>query len=200
MLLYGGSGHAKVVIDCLLANQIPVHAIFDDNRDLHSLLQFPVAGQYQAGFLPEEPLIIAIGNNTIRKKIASLIKHRFGKAIHPSAVVSPFAQVEEGTVVFQNSVIQASARIGKHCIINTAASVDHDSIVEDFVHISPHATLSGNVTVGEGTHVGAGATIIPGVTIGKWCVIGAGAVVITNIPDYATTVGVPAKIIKIRPL
>jgi sugar O-acyltransferase (sialic acid O-acetyltransferase NeuD family) len=200
MLLYGGSGHAKVIIDCLLANHISIHGIFDDNPDLYQLLQFPVLGLYQATYLPQEPLIIAIGNNSIRKKIASLIKHAFGKVIHPSAIVSRFAQIGAGTVVFHNSVVQASANIGNHCIINTTASVDHDCIVEDFVHISPHATLSGNVVIGEGTHIGAGATIIPGVTVGKWCVIGAGAVVIKHIPDYATAVGVPANIIKIRPL
>lgn len=200
MLLYGGSGHAKVVIDCLLANQIQIHGIFDDNPDLHQLLHFPVSGIYQSNFLPQEPLIIAIGNNAIRKKIASLIRHNFGKVIHPSAITSPFAQIQEGTVVFHNSVVQASTSIGKHCIINTGASVDHDCIIEDFVHISPHATLSGNVTVGEGTHIGAGAIIIPGVTVGKWCIIGAGSVVIKDIPDFATAVGVPSKIIKIKPL
>lgn len=106
----------------------------------------------------------------------------------------------EGTVVFHHAVIQASAIIGRHCIVNTSSSTDHDCTLEDFVHISPHATLSGNVMVGEGTHIGAGATVIPGITVGKWCVIGAGAVVTEDIPDYATAVGVPARIIKIKPL
>jgi acetyltransferase EpsM len=101
--------------------------------------------------------------------------------------------------VFHNSVIQAGAAIGSHCIINTSASIDHDCVLADFVHVSPNATISGNVTVGEGTHIGAGATIIQGVTIGKWCTIGAGAVVIRDVPDNATVVGVPGKIIKIKP-
>jgi sugar O-acyltransferase (sialic acid O-acetyltransferase NeuD family) len=107
--------------------------------------------------------------------------------------------VGEGTVVFHNSVIQAGSVIGKHCIINTAASIDHDCKLEDFVHISPNATLSGNVKVGEGSHIGAGATIIQGITIGKWCTVGAGAVVIKDVPDYATVVGVPARVIKLKP-
>jgi acetyltransferase EpsM len=199
MLLYGASGHAKVVIDCLLANGLPVYGIFDDNPALASLLSFPVTGAYKTDYMPLEELIISIGNNRIRQKVAQTIGHAYGKVIHPTALLSTFASVGEGTVVFHNSVIQAGAAIGRHCIINTSASIDHDCALADFVHVSPNATLSGNVRVGEGTHIGAGATIIQGVTIGKWCTIGAGAVVIRNVPDNATAVGVPARVIKRKP-
>jgi sugar O-acyltransferase (sialic acid O-acetyltransferase NeuD family) len=199
MLLYGGSGHAKVIIDCLLANHLAVHGLFDDNSALTSLLHFPVLGPYDPKCLPAEELIISIGNNRIRQKVAANIRHVFGKTIHPSALLSTFATLDEGSVLIHQSVVQAGSVIGKHCIINTSASVDHDCMLEDFVHISPHATLSGNVKVGEGTHIGAGATVIQGISIGKWCMVGAGAVVVRDVPDYATVVGVPAKIIKIRP-
>jgi acetyltransferase EpsM len=174
-----------------------VHGIFDDNPALTSLLNFPVVGSYNPSHFPSETIIISIGNNRIRQKVAFSIKHPYGKVIHPSALLSAFASVGEGTVVFHNSVVQAGTIIGKHCIINTSASVDHDCVIADFVHISPNATLSGNVKAGEGSHVGAGATVIQGITIGKWCTIGAGAVVIKDVPDYATVVGVPAKVIKL---
>lgn len=200
MIIYGASGHAKVIIDCLQASQVPITAIFDDNPEIEQLLGLPVSGPYQAQHQPEEPIIIAVGNNQIRQKITTLVQHTYGKVIHPSAVISAYAKVGDGTVVFHHAVIQASATIGRHCIINTSASVDHDCVLEDFVHISPNTTLSGNVSVGEGTHIGAGAIVIPGISIGKWCVIGAGTVVTKDIPDYATAVGVPARIIKIKPL
>ena len=93
-------------------------------------------------------------------------------------------------------VLQSGTKIGKHCIINTKASIDHDCIIDDFVHISPSVTLCGNIVVGEGTHVGAAATIIPNIKIGKWCVIGAGAVITKDVPDHSLVVGVPGKIIK----
>jgi acetyltransferase-like isoleucine patch superfamily enzyme len=83
-------------------------------------------------------------------------------------------------------------------LVNTAASIDHDNEIGDYAHISPHATLCGHVKVGEGTHIGAGAVVIPSIRIGKWCTVGAGTVVIRDIPDYATAVGNPAKIIKMR--
>lgn len=192
MYLYGASGHAKVIIDILAANHIPVEALFDDNEMLTQLLGYPV-------LRPERvagPLIISIGNNEIRKMIADKLPCAFGTAVHPSAVVSPQASIAEGTVVMQGTVIQSDARIGRHCIINTAATIDHECIIEDFVHISPNASLCGNVHVGEGTQIGAGTVVVPGVKIGRWSLVCAGSVVIRDIPDYSIAAGNRCKIIK----
>ncbi|MCU0354407.1 MAG: acetyltransferase [Cytophagales bacterium] len=199
MLLYGGSGHAKVVLDCLQAQRVVVTGIFDDNPNLKQLLHVPVIGAYRAETRADEPLVIAIGDNGIRRRVAGLVRHSFGRAVHPSALVSGLeTQVGVGTVIFHQAVVQASTKIGNHCIVNTAAVVEHDCTVADFVHVSPHATLCGGVTVGEGTHIGAGATVIPGIRIGRWCVVGAGSVVVRDLPDLAVAVGVPAKVIRER--
>lgn len=192
MYLYGASGHAKVIIDILRASHEPIEALFDDNENIHHLLNYPVLRSWQV----QGPLIISIGNNSVRKKIAERLKTAFGKALHPSAIISEEAKIEEGTVVMQGAIIQSDVYIGKHCIINTGASVDHECIISDYVHISPHCTLCGNVQIGEGTWVGAGTTIIPGIKVGKWSVIGAGSVVIEDIPDNVLAIGNRCKIVK----
>lgn len=192
MYLYGASGHARVIIDILRANDEPIEALFDDNEEIDHLLDYPVLRSPQVS----GPLIISIGNNGIRKKIAERIQVKFGKAFHPSAVVSREAVVEEGTVIMQGAIVQSGGYIGKHCIINTGASVDHECRIGDYVHISPHSTLCGNVVVGEGTWIGAGSVILPGVKIGAWSVIGAGSVVSKDIPDRVLAVGNRCKIIK----
>lgn len=192
MYLYGASGHAKVIIDILRANNETVEALFDDNESITHLFDYPVLRSSEA----QGPLIISIGNNRVRSKLATSLSLEFGKAIHPSAIVSEFANVNEGSVVMQGAVIQSCAQISKHCIINTSASVDHECVIEDFVHISPHCTLCGNVSIGEGTWIGAGSIIIPGVKIGSWCVIGAGSVVTKDIPDGVLAVGNRCKVIK----
>ena len=89
--------------------------------------------------------------------------------------------------------IEADTLIGKHCIINTFSSINHECRIGDFVHISPNATLCGGVEVGEGSWIGAGAVVIQGIKIGKNCMIGAGAVVIRDVPDGTTVAGNPAK-------
>lgn len=192
MYLYGASGHAKVIRDILRANGIDVKAFIDDNRQLNRLAGVRVL--HDAGDL--SPFIISIGNNRIRKMIAERLNCEFSKAIHPSANISESAEIGDGSVIMAGATINADAMIGRHCIINTCASVDHECMIEDFVHISPNVALCGNVRVGEGTHIGVGACVIPGIRIGRWCTIGAGATVITDIPDGATAVGTPAKIIK----
>jgi sugar O-acyltransferase (sialic acid O-acetyltransferase NeuD family) len=197
MLLYGASGHAKVVRDCALANKLTVDALFDDNTDIIKLDDISVIGIYKPEYEPGKPVIVTIGDNLIRKKIVAKVKHAFAKAlVHPSAVVSTYAKIGEGSVIMPGAILNSASEIGKHCILNTAAIVEYDCILEDFVHISPNVTLCAGTVVGEGTHIGAGATIIPGKRIGKWCVIGAGSVITQDIPDYSMVVGVPGKIIK----
>lgn len=196
MYLYGASGHAKVIIEILELQGIEVQGLFDDNNSVNNLTGYDVL-RFEPGFLADNEFIISIGNNHTRKKIATKCHSKFGKAIHPASIISKRASVGEGSVVMGNAIINSGVSIGKHAIINTSASIDHDCIIEDFVHISPNATLSGNVTVREGSWIGAGATIINGVTIGKWCTIGAGSVIIRDVPDGATVVGNPGKIIKI---
>ena len=198
MIIYGASGHAKVVIDIL--NSLKSHSldfIIDDNPEIKELLGYKVAHELTDEMMKGQKTVLAIGNNRIRFKLANKLKQVYCSAlIHSSAIISDSISIEEGTVVMASAVINADTSIGKHCIINSGAVIEHDVNLEDFVHISPGATITGNVSVGEGTQIGAGATVIPGVKIGKWATIGAGAVIIENIPDFAVVVGNPGKIIK----
>lgn len=197
-LLYGGSGHAKVVTDCLRDSGCTVAGVFDDNPVLKSIYGLDIIGSYSPLAFPDLPIIISIGNNEIRLKIARHISHSPGNSIHPSALISKSAMIGAGSVIMHGAVIQADVKLGNHCIINTGASVDHDSVIGDFTHISPHATLCGNVKIEEGSHVGAGAVVIQGIKIGRWVTVGAGSVIIRDIPDYAVVVGNPGRIIKIK--
>ncbi|ARV09683.1 acetyltransferase [Winogradskyella sp. PC-19] len=194
--LYGASGHCKVIIDMILRNGGNVVKVFDDNKATKEILNIKVS----SGFNQDEVkgnLIISIGNNQIRKKIAeSIQKDVFCKLIHPNAIVDASVDIAKGSVVMAGAIINSSVKIGKHCIINTASSIDHDCVIEDYVHVSPNSTLCGNTRVGEGSHVGAGSVIIQGVTVGKNVTIGAGSVIISDVPDNVTIVGNPGKIIK----
>lgn len=198
VFLYGASGHAKVIIDSLTASGFEVKGLFDDNPNVKELLGYKVFGSYNSEILNESKLIISIGLNNIRKKVEEKLplNIKYGKAIHPTAIISEHATVCDGSVVMQGAIIQSSASVGRHCIINTAASVDHDCLLEDFVHISPNATLCGNVFVGEGSQVGAGAVIIPGIRVGKWSLVAAGSVVMRDVPDNVLVMGNPARVVK----
>lgn len=196
MYLYGSGGHSKVIRDIFQDIGIELIGVFDDKPSKENLKSSDL---YSGIHELEAPLIISIGDNSTRAKIvAKLPDMVYGKAIHSTAIISPNSLIGCGTVIMQGAIVQASANIGNHVIVNTSASVDHDNVIGDFAHIAPHAALCGNVNVGEGTLIGVGALVIPSIRIGRWCKIGAGSVVIRDVPDFATVVGNPARVIKIN--
>lgn len=191
MILYGASGHAKVIIDILNVNGVIIDYIVDDNEALTSLLGYEVrrdCGHYDTA-------IVSIGDGKIRKAIVERLKvNKWERAIHPNAIISPHSTIGEGSVVMAGAVINSCASVGKHCIVNTGATVDHDVQVGDFVHIAPGAHISGGVSIGEGSWIGVGASVKQGIHIGKWVTIGAGSVVVKDIPDGVTAYGNPCTI------
>lgn len=199
MIVYGASGHGKVIIEILESNGITDIEVWDDAAK-PPMWQYEVHRPFTTNKAAGDKAVISIGVNATRKKVAEKLegKVEFSSAIHADTRISRRAEIGEGTVVMAGVTINADTKVGKHCIVNTSASIDHDCVLGDYVHVSPNATLSGDVHIGEGTHFGGGAVAIQGIRIGKWCTIGAGAVVIRDIPDYATAVGNPARIIKIK--
>lgn len=197
MILYGARGQAKVIYDLILSNNRLLEYLVDDNPP-------PDFPHHLNIYLPTEELllnkevIIAIGDNKIRERIYKQIKDwcRFETMEHYSAYISRFTQVGEGTVIMPKVCINAEVKIGNHCIINTASIIEHECIIEDFVHISPKASLGGNIVVKKGAHIGLGANVIPGINIGENAIIGAGSVILKDVPDHAVVVGNPGRVIK----
>ncbi len=202
--LIGQGGHAKVITDMIHANKCyEIVAVFDDKYEYLSKEQDICYGPIpsiketigEIGF----KLVIAIGNNAVRKRIVQQLELKdesYETIIHPTAVVSESASIGFGTVIMPKAVINADTVIGSHVIVNTAAVIEHDNQIGNFAHISPNATLTGTVFINEGTQIGAGAIVIPNQKIGEWSIIGAGATVIHDIPSFCTVVGSPARVIK----
>jgi sugar O-acyltransferase (sialic acid O-acetyltransferase NeuD family) len=197
MYLFGGSGHCKVIIDIIQKSNLDeIECVFDDNPIMDTIYNIPVLKTEKSDFFFNKSLIISIGNNKIRQKLANKISANYQIAIHPNSIIASNVSIEEGSVIMAGAILNPDVKVGKHCIVNSGAVVEHDCILNDFVHVSPNVALAGNVFIGEGSHIGIGAVIIQGVKIGKWVTIGAGAVVIKDVPDYAVIVGNPGKIIK----
>jgi len=142
-----------------------------------------------------------VGDNSRRSTVfesARALGFEFLSVVHPTAIVSPSADIGEGSCVFPGAIVGAGTRLGRNVIINTGAIVEHDCTLGDHVHVASGAVLAGGVSVEEGAHVGAGATVKQGVHIGRGAVVGLGAAVIDDVPDGATVAGVPAKPIAAR--
>ena len=113
--------------------------------------------------------------------------------IHPSAVIGTDVEIGIGSVVMAGVVINSSTKIGKGCIVNTSSSLDHDNIIEDYVHISPGVRTAGSVSIGKLTWIGIGSVVSNNVNIYSSCKVGAGAVVVKDITEPGTYVGVPVR-------
>jgi sugar O-acyltransferase (sialic acid O-acetyltransferase NeuD family) len=206
LAIVGASGHGKVIAD--IAEQLGYTVNFYDDAypskkkiehwTIHGTCADLIALNCTNATLSYD-VVVAIGNNEIRqKKIQLLQKYSFNHVtlIHPTAVISPYAAIASGTVVLAGAAINAFAKVGVGCIINTAAVVEHDCNIDNFTHICPNVALAGGVSIGTKSWVGIGSQVKQLIKIGHNCLIGAGSTVIKNIPDNVTAFGSPADVIK----
>jgi acetyltransferase EpsM len=203
LVLWGAGGHGKVVLDLARAmGGFKTIFFIDDACEEadHEFWDCQVFGVSRYLQLLKDKgrsqYVVSIGRNEMRAKcFQRAFDHGLLPAtlVHPSAVISQSARLEDGTVVMAKVVINAGAQIGKNCIVNTAAVVEHDCRIGDHVHLSPGVLLGGGVTVHSFAHVGIGAIALPGADIGERAIVGAGAVIVNSVPAGATVVGIPAR-------
>lgn len=204
----GGGGHARAVLDALLASDVKVAGVLDPSLSTqHRVLGVPVMGG--DSFLDElDPksflLVNGLGANPRvepRKEIYESMKRRgftFAPVRHPFAVVGRQGVLGEGSQLLAGSVLQPLVQLGENAVVNTGASIDHDCVIGANAFISPGAVLCGGVTVGESAFIGAGATVLAGVAIGANAIVGAGGVVTRAVEAGWTVAGNPAVRIEVH--
>ncbi len=168
ILLIGGGGHCKSVIDVIeLEDKYTIAGIIDKKELIgQDVLNYKVIGcddDLMELFKTYKYAVITVGqikSNSLKVKLFNLAKnigYELPTIISPLAYVSNHSTVEEGTVVLHHALINANAKIGKNCIINSKALVEHDVVIEDNCHISTGAILNGGVVVKEGSFFGSNA-------------------------------------------
>ncbi len=190
--IYGAGGHGKVIKDFFQPHEMVVFV--DDGSEK------------KVACSPEEipdgaRVVIAIGDNLVRQTAAKrLLNNRknliFPIVQHSSALISNHTRVGVGNVFCAGSIVIVGSVIGQFCIVNTSATVDHDCVLGDFVHVAPGVNLCGSVSVGDRTLVGVGTSVRPGITIGSDTIVGAGSVVVNDIPSGVMAHGNPCRVIR----
>ena len=208
-VLWGSSGHAKVLGDIISVRGGAVVALFD-NRDIASALTDVPLYLGEKGFLewiqqqehPGEILgLVAIGGGRGRdRRYFQKLFRSVGLTVpiltHPSATVSSKAVLGSGSQILAQANVAADARLGEACIVNHQANVDHESALGDGVHVAPGAVLCGCVNVGDNAFIGAGSVVLPRISIGEDSLVGAGSVVTRDVPAGVVVAGNPARVIK----
>lgn len=145
---------------------------------------------------PNCQIVITPDSPQIRKKNVALYRSAgfsFATIKHPSASVSRYATIGEGTVIQRGVNVSANTKIGDFCKLNTSCNVMHDNAIGDYVTIGPNAVLLGYVAIGEQSYIGANSTLLPKICVGEQSTIGAGAVVTRSVGNGLKVKGVPAK-------
>lgn len=201
IILIGGGGHCKVLIDIIQEEgKFEIAGILDRNKD--GALGVKVVGEdedlpklFSEGIKNAAICVGGLSNPKIRRRIFdNLKKIGFNLPVlkHPNSVISKYAEIGEGTCVMAGAVVNSCAKIEEICIINTSVVIEHDCILKSNVNVSPRAVLLGGVEIGDNTFIGSGSIIKQGVKIGRDSLIGAGSLVLNNINDEVTAFGTPA--------
>jgi sugar O-acyltransferase (sialic acid O-acetyltransferase NeuD family) len=205
IIIWGAFGQVLLTRDAIELNGSRVIAVFADNEIHKALFQdvplyFGWDG-FESWIQGKDPARIGFCLSINMNGKGRLAYHEKLMArglnpvtlIHPSAVIAKDAEIGEGSQIMAGVVIGPKARIGKQCIVNVRAGIDHETVLEEGVEISPGATLCGLIRVGTCSWIAAGATVLPMVRIGENAVVGAGSVVNRDVPAGTTVVGIPAK-------
>ena len=197
LIVYGGGGHGKALIDLIHSlGTFSIAGILDNGIPAEtSIMSIPVLGG--AMLLPElrkrglhqaANAVGGIGNIASRITVFELLGEEgftCPNLIHPTAFIEPSASLADAVQVMPHAYVGSEARVGFGAIVNTGAIVSHDCLLGEYVNLSPGAILAGEVSVGRATLIGMGATVNLRVKIGEQVRIGNGATVKQDVPDGA---------------
>jgi UDP-perosamine 4-acetyltransferase len=204
VVLVGGGGHARVLLDIIGHSPdlviegyvAPERSSLSDAGVRHLGDDGRRAGLAGAGVrLAVLGVAGATGNARRRTIFADWVQDgfEFVSLVHPAATLAQGVVYGDGLQCFAGAVVNPAACLGRNVIINTNATVEHDCQLGDHVHVAPGATICGGVRIGAGALIGAGAVVVPGVKIGCDVLVAAGSVVTGDLADGSRVAGVPAR-------
>ncbi len=193
--MIGAGGHCRVVVSAARAAGLDPWRILDDQESAWgaTILGVPVDGGLSL-LEPGQAAHIAIGANSVRRRIAEARPDiAWTSVVHPASWVCSSAQIGAGALVCAGAVVQPEAVLGRHVIVNTCASIDHECVLEDYSQAAPGAALGGRVILKEEAYAGIGSSIHQGSELGAGATLGGGAFLKGRIPPSEVWVGVPAR-------
>lgn len=203
LVILGAGGHGTSIADVSRSAGLEPQLFVDPARAGSSVLGLPVVAQVTKALVSEHAFAVAVGDNARREQFVAQLRDQwpelvFPPLVHQKAWASSFAQLEEGTVLMPQAVVGPNCRVGRFCIVNTAACLDHDCVMEDFSSLAPGAVAGGNVRVAKRSAVSIGAVVKHGVSIGEDTVLGAGSYLHGDLPGHVVAYGSPARVVRSR--
>lgn len=202
VVIVGAGGQGSIVAEALRAAREAGQEVeplgFVDDEKVGALADLPILGPIRdLPGIPHDAIVVAIGDNAARRARTFELEEggeTIGTARHPWSSVAPGVTIGAGAMISAGVVITPRAWIGRGVLLNTRSSVDHETTIGDFAHVSVGATVGARVAVGEEALIGLGASVMTGCRVGARSVIGAGAVVVRDVPEDVVAYGNPARV------
>ncbi len=203
VIIFGAKGIARAALEIFRSNGIEVYGFLDDDVKTHQteIDTVPVLGKTDDhGYLKligqKCEAFVATDENALRKKQVKLLMEKRKtmpmNAVHKLAQLSESASMGHGNFINARVVFGAGTKVGQHCILNTAAVIEHNVTIEDYVQIGAGTVINSDVTIEKEAFIGSGALVVAGVRIGKKARVGAGSVVVSDVKEGETVFGNPA--------
>ncbi|WP_206951652.1 acetyltransferase [Trinickia acidisoli] len=200
ILLIGGGGHCKAVIDVLEATAAWRIAGIVERRDcrIKEVMGYEVVGfdEDLAALRKRcEFALVTCGqikSPQIRMRLFHALKETgftLPAVVSPRAHVARSATLAEGTIVMHAACVGSCAQVGANTIVNTRALIEHDADVGNHCHVATAAVVNGGTTVGDRTLIGSGAVCREGIAIGADCIVAMGSRVVKPLPDGTQFIG-----------
>jgi len=204
IILIGGGGHAKVIIDILReSDSYSIEGLVVNDPDSVKISDYPILGNdtilpdlYKSGLRNVALGVGGFTDNKNRTKLFNSVKSlgfHVISVIHPSTIISKTAKFGEGCVIYPGVTINSDVIIGDNVIISSGATIDHEAVIEDNVLISTGVTIGAYTRIMNGALLALGSKIVAGVTIGRNSLVYAGSVVVHDVDENTNVLGVPAR-------
>jgi sugar O-acyltransferase (sialic acid O-acetyltransferase NeuD family) len=200
LLIFGDGSHSNVVVDEI--NKLKKYTVLGKvsikNKIKYKNKIFNIKDFYEKFKKKKIKGIVAIGDNKIRRKVVHEVEKKIPNfkwetLISKDSIISDKAKIGEGSMIISGTVININTNIGKHCLINTRSTIDHDNTWEDFTSSGPGVSSAGNVKIKKNSHIGIGSTIKEKVIIGENTLVGGHSFVNKNCKKNSIYYGVPAQ-------
>lgn len=201
LILIGGGGHCKAVIDIVECAGYQILGIIDRKENIGKyVLGYRIIGEDNdiPQYVEKADFLITVGfvtNPYLRISLFNKVKDAGGHLatiVSPTAYVARYTSIGEGTIIMHKAIVCVGSKIGCNCIINTMADVDHCAEVGDNSHLSANVLVAGEAKVGDRCFCGIGSIISSGVTITSDVILGAGTLVVKNIDTPGIYIGHPS--------
>ncbi|WP_077597054.1 acetyltransferase [Oceanobacillus kimchii] len=207
LLLIGGGGHCKSVLDTLyrLGTFDELGIIDIPSQVGKFVLETPIIGTdedlpelFKKGFNSAFVTIGAIDSHDLKIRLVkrlSDLSFTFPNIIDPSVEISTYGEIGEGVFIGKSVIVNANYNIGSFAIINSGSICEHDTEIGDYTHVAPNTTILGGVKIGDRAHIGAASIVKQGTNIGTNTIIGMGSNVLSSIDSNVIAYGNPCKVV-----